>query len=86
MLIKIISPLFSYSLLIFVNHSFKPAYTSDCEEHLSRRAAIRVKEMFRKKRAIKKLEKLSQKKLTLKILSNRKLHMNYCGKFRPIFS
>ena len=65
MLFKIISLTISYSLLLFVNHSFKPAYAADCEAHLSRPGANRAKEMFRKKRAMKQLEKLeelSQKK------------------------
>ena len=65
MLIKIISLAFSYSLLLFVNNSFKPAYAADCEAHLSRPGADRAKKMFRKKRAMKELEKLeelSQKK------------------------
>ena len=65
MLIKIISLAFSYSLLLFVNNSFKPAYAADCEVHLSRPGSNRAKEVFRKKRAMKKLEKLeelSQKK------------------------
>ena len=68
MLIKIISLTISYSLLLFVNQSFKPAYAADCEAHLSRPGANRAKEMFIKKRAIKKLEKLdelSQRKGTL---------------------
>ena len=60
MLIKITSLAISYSLLLFVNHSFKPAYAADCEEHLSRLGANRAKEMFRKKRAMKKLEKLDE--------------------------
>ena len=71
MLIKITSLTISYSLLLFVNHSFKPAYASDCEAHLSRPGANRAKEMFRKKRAMKKLEKLdelSQRKVTLEKL------------------
>ena len=65
MLIKIISLTFSYSLLLLVNKSFKPAYAADCEAHLSRPGANRAKEIFREKRAMKKLEKLeelSQKK------------------------
>ena len=65
MLLKIISLTFSYSLLFFVNNSFKPTYASDCEAHLSRPGANRAKEIFRKKRAMKELEKLeelSQKK------------------------
>ena len=68
MLIKIISLAFSYSLLLFVNNSFKPAYPADCEAHLSRPGAYRAKEMFRKKRAMKQLEntkELSQKKAIL---------------------
>ena len=68
MLFKIISLTISYSLLLFVNHSFKPAYAADCEAHLSRPGANRAKEMFRKKRAMKQLEKLeelSQKKAIL---------------------
>ena len=60
MLIKIISLAFSYSLLLFVNNSFKPAYAADCQAHLSRPGANRAKEMFRKKRAIKELEKLEE--------------------------
>ena len=65
MLTKIISLTISYSLLLFVNQSFKPAYAADCEAHLSRPGANRAKELFRKKRAMKKLEnleELSQKK------------------------
>ena len=71
MLIKITSLTISYFLLLCVNHSFKPAYASDCEAHLSRPGANRAKEMFRKKRAMKKLEKideLSQRKVTLEKL------------------
>ena len=65
MLIKIISLAISYALLLFVNHSFKPAYAADCESHLSRPGANRAKELFRKKRTMNKLEnfeELSQKK------------------------
>ena len=68
MLIKFISLTISYSLLLFVNHSFKPAYAADCEAHLLRPGANRAKELFRKKRSMKKLEnleKLSQKKVNL---------------------
>ena len=68
MFIKFISLTISYSLLLIVNHSFKPAYAADCEVHLSRPGANRAKELFRKKRAIKKLEnleELSQKKVNL---------------------
>ena len=68
MLIKIISLTISYSLLLFVNHNSKPAYAADCEAHLSRPGANRAKELFRRKRAMKKLEnleKLSQKKVNL---------------------
>ena len=68
MLIKIISLTISYSLLLFVNNSFKPTYAADCEAHLSRPGSNRAKEIFRKKRTMKKLEKLeelSQKKVTL---------------------
>ena len=68
MLFKIISLTISYSLLLFVNHSFKPAYAADCEANLSRPGANRAKELFRKKRAMKKVEKseeLSQKKVNL---------------------
>ena len=64
MLIKIIL-LASSSLLLFVNNSSKPAHAADCEAHLSRPGANRAKEIFRKKRAMKELEKLeelSQKK------------------------
>ena len=64
MLIKIIL-LASSSLLLFVNNSSKPAYAADCEAHLSRPGANRAKEIFRKKRDMKELEKLeelSQKK------------------------
>ena len=64
MLIKIIL-LASSSLLLFVNNSSKQAYAADCEAHLSRLGANRAKEIFRKKRAMKELEKLeelSQKK------------------------
>ena len=60
MLIKITSLTISYSLLLFVNHSFYPAYAADCEAHLSMPGANRAKEIFRKKRAIKKLEKLEE--------------------------
>ena len=60
MLIKIISLTFSYSLLLFLDNSFKQAYAADCEAHLSRPGANRAKEMFRKKRAMKKLEKLDE--------------------------
>ena len=60
MLIKIISLAFSYSLLLFVNNSFKPAYAADCEAHLSRPGANRAKEIFRKKSSIKELEKLEK--------------------------
>ena len=65
MLIKITSLTISYTLLLFVNHSFKPAYAADYEAYLSRPWANRAKELFRKKRAMKKLEnleELSQKK------------------------
>ena len=71
MLIKITSLTISYFLLLCVNHSFKPAYASDCEAHLSRPGANRAKEMFRKKRALKKLKRtaeLSKKKRTLEKL------------------
>ncbi len=60
MLIKVISLTFSYSLLLLVNNSFKPAYAADCETHLSRPGANRAKEIFRKKRAMKELEKLEE--------------------------
>ena len=68
MLIKIILLTFSYSLLLFVDNSFQPAYAADCEAHLSMPWSYRAKEMFIKKRAMKRLEKLgelSQKKGTL---------------------
>ena len=71
MLIKIISLTISYSLLLFVNQSFKPAYAADCDAYLSRPGANRAKELFRKKRAMKKLEKpqeLNQQKGTLEKL------------------
>ncbi len=68
MLIKIIWLAFSYSLLLLVNNSFKPAYDAYCEAYLSRAGANRAKEIFRKKRAMKESEKpeeLSQKKVIL---------------------
>ena len=68
MFIKIISLTFSYSLRLFVNHSFKQTYSADFEALLLRRGANSAKEMFRKKRIINKLEKLeelSQKKGSL---------------------
>ena len=60
MLIKIILLTFSYSLLLFVDNSFQPAYAADCEAHLSRPRVNRVKELFRKKREMKKLENLEE--------------------------
>ena len=60
MLIKIISLIISYSLLLFVNQSFKSVYAADWEAHLSRPVANRAKELFRKKRAMKKLENLEE--------------------------
>ena len=68
MLIKIISLAFSYSLLLFVNNSFKPAYAADCEAHLSRPGANRAKEIFRKKRAMNELEKLEESSKKKRIL------------------
>ena len=68
MLFKIITLTVSSCLILLVNHSFKPAYAADCEAHLSRPGANRAKEIFRKKRAMKELEKLeelSQKKGSL---------------------
>jgi len=47
-------------LLLFVNQSFKSAYAADCETHLSRPGANRAKELFRKKKAMKKLENLEE--------------------------
>ena len=57
MLIKITSLTISYSLLFFVNHSFKPAYAADCEAYLSRPVAKRVKEMFRWKKSHEEIRK-----------------------------
>ena len=65
MFIKIISLTISYSLLLFLNNSFKPTYAADCEAHLSRPGANRAKEMAKKKRAInneKNLGQLNKKK------------------------
>tara|TARA_B100000212_G_C27246158_1_gene478131 strand:- start:220 stop:357 length:138 start_codon:yes stop_codon:yes gene_type:complete len=44
--------------LLFVNNSFKPSYAADCKAHLSRPGANRAKENVRKRRVMKKLEKL----------------------------
>ena len=60
MLLKFISLTISYSLLLFVNHSYKPAYAADCETHLSRPGVNKAKELFRKKKAMKKLENLEE--------------------------
>ena len=60
MLLKFISLTISYSLLLFVNHSYKPAYAADCETHLSRPGANKAKKLFRKKKAMKKLENLEE--------------------------
>ena len=68
MLIKIISLAFSSTLLLFVNNSFKPAYAADCEAHLSRPGANKAKEIFRKKRAMKELEKLEELRQKKRIL------------------
>ena len=65
MFIKIISLTISYSLLLFLNNSFKPTYAADCEAHLSRPGANRAKEMAKKKRTInneKNLGQLNKKK------------------------
>ena len=58
MLFKIITLTVSTSLLVLVNDSFKPAYAADCEAHLSRPGAAKAKEMAKKRKALKELEKL----------------------------
>lgn len=60
MLPKIIAFTVSSSLILFVNHSFRPAYAADCEVHLSRPGASKAKEMAKKRKALKKLEKIEK--------------------------
>ena len=62
MLFKIITLTVSSSLILLVNHSFKPAYAADCEVHLSRPGAAKAKEMAKKRKALKELEKLEELK------------------------
>ena len=75
MLIKIISITISYSLLFFVNHNFKSAYTTDFEAHYRGREIIDQKKCS-KKNAMKKLEKfeeLIQKKRNFKNHNRKKI-------------
>ena len=60
MLFKIITLTVSSSLILLVNHNFKPAYAADCEQHLSRPGATKAKEMFKKRKALKELKKLEE--------------------------
>ena len=60
MLFKIVSITVSSSLILLVNHGFKSAYAADCEAHLSRPGAAKAKEMAKKRKALKELEKLEE--------------------------
>ncbi len=60
MLFKIISLTVSTSLILLVNNNFRPAHAADCEAHLSRPGATKAKEMAKKRKALKELEKLEE--------------------------
>ena len=62
MLFKIITLTVTSSLILLVNNSFKPTYAADCEVHLSRPGAAKAKEMAKKRKALKELEKLEELK------------------------
>ena len=63
MLIKTITLIVSSFLILFGNLSLTSVIAADCEEHLSRPGANRAKEMARKRKAMKKLDKQEQIKL-----------------------
>ena len=60
MLFKIITLTVTSSLILLANNSFKPTYAADCEVHLSRPGAAKAKEMAKKRKALKELEKLEE--------------------------
>ena len=60
MLIKIITLTVTSSLILLVNNSSKPTYAADCEAHLSRPGAAKAKEMAKKRKALKDLEKFEE--------------------------
>ena len=60
MLLKIITLTVTSSLILLVNNSFKPTYAADCEVHLSRPGAAKAKEMAKKRKALKELEKIEE--------------------------
>ena len=43
-----------------MKNSFKPTYAADCEAHLSRPGAAKAKEIVKKRKALKELEKLEE--------------------------
>ena len=60
MLFKIITLTVTSSLILLGNNSIKPTYAADCEAHLSRPGAAKAKEMAKKRKALKELEKLEE--------------------------
>ena len=60
MLFKIFTVTISFFVIMFVNNSYKPAYSADCEAHLSRPGASKAKEMAKRRKALKELEKIEE--------------------------
>ena len=58
--VHIIQNYYTNSLILFntfFNSNFKPDHAADCEAHLSRSGATKAKDIAKKRKALKQLEK-----------------------------
>ena len=74
MLHKIITLIFSSSLILLKKNCFNPNHAADCEQHLSRPGLTKAKEMAKKREALKQFEKI--KSLIIVLGMNLKLLIN----------
>ena len=63
MFLKLIKLIISTTFLLFVNQSFNPAHSIDCEVHFSRPTNRKEKDVAKQKKAKNQPNKLNTKKL-----------------------
>ena len=61
MIFRFIKLTFATSLFFFVNQSFDPVFSIDCDAHFSRPTNRKTKEMTKQKKSMKKSDKLNEK-------------------------
>ena len=66
MFLKLIKLIISTTFLLFVNQSFNPAYSIDCDLHFSRPTSSKKKDVIKEKKAEKQSDKFNKKKSKVK--------------------